>query len=74
MRKPRAPLRQIVFAAGDAALPLMIPVILLGGILTDILLRRKPASVAVIWIIAGGDPRLNRGHFSKIPYDFAWPG
>src|SRR5439155_1349589 len=24
MRKPRAPLRQVVFAAGDAALPLMI--------------------------------------------------
>ncbi|HEY4958369.1 MAG TPA: TRAP transporter large permease subunit, partial [Caldimonas sp.] len=34
MRKPRAPFRQVVFAAGDAALPLMIPVILLGGILT----------------------------------------
>jgi putative DNA primase/helicase len=31
MRKPRAPFRQVVFAAGDAALPLMIPVILLGG-------------------------------------------
>src|SRR6202030_4310697 len=34
MRKPRAPLRQVIFATGDAALPLMIPVILLGGILT----------------------------------------
>jgi TRAP-type C4-dicarboxylate transport system permease large subunit len=25
MQRPRAPLKQIVFAAGDAALPLMIP-------------------------------------------------
>src|SRR4051812_10508726 len=30
----RAPLRQVLFATADAALPLMIPVILLGGILT----------------------------------------
>src|ERR1700675_1356646 len=29
LSKPRAPMRQIVFAAGDAALPVMIPVILL---------------------------------------------
>jgi len=44
MRKPRAPLRQIVFAAGDAALPLMIPVILLGASSPAISRRRKPAS------------------------------
>src|SRR5947207_1823763 len=33
MTRPRAPFREVVFAFGDAALPLMIPVILLGGIL-----------------------------------------
>src|SRR6266850_1184059 len=51
MRKPRAPLRQIVFAAGDAALPLMIPVILLGGILTGYFTPTEAGVVAVIWIM-----------------------
>jgi tripartite ATP-independent transporter DctM subunit len=52
MRKPRAPFRQIAFAAGDAALPLMIPVILLGGILTGWFTPTEAGVVAVIWIIA----------------------
>src|SRR5450631_4043626 len=49
MRKSRAPLRQVVFAAGDAALPLMIPVILLGGILTGWFTPTEAGVVAVIW-------------------------
>src|SRR5207244_10700458 len=68
MRKVRAPLRQVVFAAGDAALPLMIPVILLGGILTGYFTPTEAGVVAVIWIIAVVIPALNLGHFSKIPY------
>jgi tripartite ATP-independent transporter DctM subunit len=74
MRKPRAPLRQIVFAAGDAALPLMIPVILLGGILTGWFTPTEAGVVAVIWIIAVVIPALNRGHLKKIPYDFCLAG
>src|SRR3979490_1211720 len=74
MRKPRAPLRQIVFAAGDAALPLMIPVILLGGILTGYFTPPAAGVVAVIWIIAVVIPALNRGHLRKIPYDFCLAG
>src|SRR5205814_7858032 len=34
MQRPRAPFGHVVRAFGDASLPLMIPVILLGGILT----------------------------------------
>jgi TRAP-type C4-dicarboxylate transport system permease large subunit len=74
MRKPRAPLRQVVFAAGDAALPLMIPVILLGGILTGWFTPTEAGVVAVIWIIAVVIPALNRGHLRKIPYDFCLAG
>src|SRR5712671_5329237 len=74
MRKPRAPLRQIAFAAGDAALPLMIPVILLGGILTGWFTPTEAGVVAVIWIIAVVIPALNRGHLKKIPYDFCLAG
>src|SRR6478609_4038675 len=74
MRKPRAPLRQVMFAAGDAALPLMIPVILLGGILTGWFTPTEAGVVAVIWIIAVVIPALNRGHIRNIPYDFCLAG
>src|SRR6185503_5273854 len=74
MQKPRALLRQVVFAAGDAALPLMIPVILLGGILTGYFTPTEAGVVAVIWIIAVVIPALNRGHLRKIPYDFCLAG
>src|SRR3989440_5922104 len=52
LRKPRAPLRQGVFAPGHAALPPVIPVILLGGILTGFFTPTEAGVVAVIWIIA----------------------
>ena len=73
-RKPRASMRQVIFATGDAALPLMIPVILLGGILTGWFTPTEAGVVAVIWIIAVVIPALNRGHFRKIPYDFCLAG
>src|SRR5205085_4936814 len=74
LRKPRAALRQVVFATGDAALPLMIPVILLGGILTGWFTPTEAGVVAVVWIIAVVIPALNRAHLKKIPYDFCFAG
>src|ERR1700757_2305144 len=73
MRKPRAPLRQVVFAAGDAALPLMIPVILLGGILTGWFTPTEAGVVWVVLIILVVIPALNRGHIRKGPANaFGW--
>ena len=43
-RRARASFGMVALAAKDAALPLMIPVILLGGILTGCSRRPKPAS------------------------------
>src|SRR3978361_1804178 len=74
MRKQRAPLRQIIFATGDAALPLMIPVILLGGILTGWFTPTEAGVVAVAWIIGVVIPVLNRGHLKLLPYDFCIAG
>src|SRR3974390_2736550 len=60
-------------AGKEAALPLMIPGILLGGILTGWFTPTEAGVVAVIWIIAVVIPALNRGHIRKIPYDFCPP-
>src|SRR5437870_10860779 len=67
MRKPRAPLRQVVFATGDAALPLMIPVILVGGILTGWFTPTEAGVVAVLRILIVVIPALNRGHIARLP-------
>ena len=74
LRKPRATFRQVAFAAVDAALPLMIPAILLGGILTGWFTPTEAGVVAVVWIIVVVIPAINRGHLRKIPYDFCLAG
>src|SRR5712672_4345498 len=68
IRRPRATFGQFTDATKSAALPLMIPVILLGGILTGWFTPTEAGVVAVIWIIAVVIPALNRGHLKKIPY------
>src|SRR3984893_3176998 len=70
IRRPRAPLREVAFAARGAALPMMIPIILLGGILTGFFTPTEAGVVAVVWIIIVVIPALNRAHLRKIPYDF----
>jgi C4-dicarboxylate transporter, DctM subunit len=74
MTRPRALFRDVVFAFGDAALPLMIPVILLGGILTGFFTPTEAGVVAVAWIIIVVIPMLNRGHLKMLPRDFCIAG
>jgi C4-dicarboxylate transporter, DctM subunit len=74
MTRPRAPFRDVVFAFGDAALPLMIPIILLGGILTGFFTPTEAGVVAVAWIIFVVIPMLNRGHIKLLPWDFCMAG
>src|SRR5277367_4184642 len=73
-RRPRASFGQLSVATKEAALPLMIPVILLGGILSGWFTPTEAGVVAVIWIILVVIPALNRGHLKKIPYDFCLAG
>src|SRR5246127_4543719 len=51
IRRPRATLGQVGDAALQSALPLMIPIILLGGILTGWFTPTEAGVVAGIWII-----------------------
>lgn len=73
-RKPRASLRQVATAAGAAALPMMIPVVLLGGIMTGWFTPTEAGVVAVALIILVIIPALNRRHVAQLPYDFCLAG
>jgi len=74
MRRPRAPFRDVAYAFRDASLPMMIPVILLGGILTGYFTPTEAGVVAVAWILIVVIPMLNRGHIKMLPYDFCMAG
>ena len=74
MRRPRATFGQFTDAVKGAALPLMIPVILLGGILTGWFTPTEAGVVAVSWILLVVIPMLNRGHIRNLPYDFCQAG
>ncbi len=74
MRRPRATFGQFTEAVKMASLPLMIPVILLGGILTGWFTPTEAGVVAVCWIIFAVIPLLNPKHIRKLPYDFCQAG
>ena len=72
--KPRASLSTVVGAAGDAAVPLVIPVIIMGGILTGWFTPTEAGMIAVVYILVVAIPILNRGHIRELPLDFARTG
>jgi len=74
IRRPRASFGQVTDAAKAAALPLMIPVILLGGILTGWFTPTEAGVVAVSWILLVVIPLLNPKHVMKLPRDFCFAG
>src|SRR4029077_17408038 len=74
MRRPRAAFRDVAIAFKDASLAMMIPVILLGGILTRWFTPTEAGVVAVAWIIVVVIPALNRGHLKLLPWDFCLAG
>ncbi len=74
IRRPRASFGQIAEATKQAALPLMIPVILLGGILTGWFTPTEAGVVAVAWILLVVIPLLNPRHIRNLPRDFCYAG
>src|SRR3982751_492527 len=73
-RRPRASFGMVAHAAKDAVLPLMIPIILLGGILTGWFTPTEAGVVAAAWILLVIIPTYNPGHFRRLPYDFCLAG
>ena len=74
MERPRPPFRDVMLAFRHASLPLMIPFILLGGILTGWFTPTEAGVVAVVWILAVVIPAINRKHLRELPYDFCAAG
>src|SRR5213593_4730580 len=74
VKRSRATLPEIGSAARRAALPLIIPIIIMGGILTGWFTPTEAGMVAVIYIVAVLIPLLNRGYFRQLPRELAHTG
>src|SRR6202012_6093803 len=71
---PRATFRQLGGAGKAAALPMMIPVILLGGIMTGWFTPTEAGVVAVAYILVVVIPALNPTHMKLVWSDFVQAG
>ena len=74
LRRPRATLVQLGAATRGAALPMMIPGILLGGILTGWFTPTEAGVVAIAYILLVVLPLLKPGHWKELPSDFVAAG
>jgi tripartite ATP-independent transporter DctM subunit len=72
--KPRASMCEFYLSARGAVLPLMIPVIIMGGILTGWFTPTEAGMVAAVYIILVLVPLLARRHIPKLPHDFVYTG
>jgi len=73
-RRPRSSFGQLAGATKDASLTLMIPVILLGGILSGWFTPTEAGVIANVYILAVVLPCLNRQHLKRLPRDFMHAG
>ena len=73
-RRPRSSFPALAGATRAAALPLMIPVILLGGILTGWFTPTEAGVIAIVYILLVVIPLLNPAHLRQIPRDFVQAG
>ncbi|MBM3598222.1 MAG: TRAP transporter large permease [Alphaproteobacteria bacterium] len=72
--KKRANLCDVYLAARGAALPMVIPVIIMGGILTGWFTPTEAGMVAAVYILVVLIPIYNRQHIWRLPADFMYTG
>src|SRR6266850_1582854 len=72
--KKRARAVDIFVAARGSALPMVIPVIIMGGILTGWFTPTEAGMAAAIYILVVLIPVLNRKHVVELPRDFMYAG
>jgi C4-dicarboxylate transporter, DctM subunit len=73
-RRPRSSFANLAVASRAAALPMMIPVILLGGIMTGWFTPTEAGVIAIAYILLIVIPFLNPGHLRRVPADFVQAG
>jgi tripartite ATP-independent transporter DctM subunit len=74
LKHKRATFGAIGESAKRAAVPLMIPIIIMGGILTGKFTPTEAGAVAVAYILFVAIPLLNIWHVSHLPRDMAMTG
>ena len=70
IQKRRATFREVAVAARGAVLPMMIPIIIVGGVVSGIFTPAEAGMVAVTYILLVLIPLLARGHIRSLPRDF----
>ena len=70
----RATFGQVRTATKEAAVPLVIPALIMGGILTGQFTPTEAGVVAVAYIVLVAIPLLNYRHIQKLPRDMAMTG
>src|SRR5256712_2915093 len=74
LKRRRATLPEIGTAFRGAALPLLIPLIIMGGILTGWFTPTQAGMIAVTVLVVVLIPLLRREHIRKLPGDFVYAG
>jgi tripartite ATP-independent transporter DctM subunit len=74
IKRRRAGFAEVATTAKQAAVPLMIPVIIMGGILTGQFTPTEAGIIAVAYIVLVAIPLLNAGHLRNLPRDMAMTG
>jgi tripartite ATP-independent transporter DctM subunit len=74
VKKQRAGLREIGVAARASALPLVIPVIIMGGILTGWFTPTEAGMIAAVYILLVLIPVYRPRHVFELPRDFMYAG
>lgn len=72
--KKRSSFTEVVVAARGAVLPLLIPVIIMGGILSGWFTPTEAGMVAAVYITVLLIPVMNRQHVVELPRDFMCAG
>ena len=74
VKKPRAGFGEIGTALRGAALPLVIPVLIMGGILSGWFTPTEAGMIGAVYIMAVIIPLIRRGHLRRLPSDFIYTG
>ena len=74
LKHQRATFGQVGTAAKEAAVPLVIPLLIMGGILTGQFTPTEAGVIAIAYIVFVAIPVLNYRHIRKLPRDMAMTG